>query len=915
MPQPPRSPATRQPTSDLTVYLSSNDTTEATVPVSVVIPTGQQSVTFAVDAIQDGIQDGTQNVTLIAAATGFNSASVGLQVTDRELPDLQVDSVVLPATVITGTTIQLSWTVNNAGFGGANGTWVDSIYLSTDSVLGADDQFLGAYAGTTPLAEGTAYTKSITVNMGSRVGELWAFVVTDSGRSVTELNEANNVRATSMMVTPAYRATVATDVEQAATGTLIPMTGTVYDIATGLPKAHVLVTVNVMTGGTVRSIDALANKDGNFTAKFTPLPGEAGHYTINAVFPGVSDSSPQDAFDILGMKATNGINAGLLPGQIQTGQIEIKNLSPIALTNLTASINNLPTGLTLEFGPPVSLPGSGKATLSYTLTAAADATALNGSAPVLITSDEGITTTATLSVSVTPLTPHLVANPGYLSAGMLRGTQNTVTFEVVNTGGADTGPLQVQLPASTPWLSLGSNASLPSLAPGEKTTISLLLTPPADLPLQLYGGSLNVVGSNTFVSVGFQFRAVSEATGDVQVTVTDEYTFFAEGKPNLAGATVQLLDPYTSAVVASAVTDDTGIITFTNIAEGPYTLLVNAAKHDTARQTVHVTPGGLDAETVFLHRQAVTYTWTVVPTEIQDHYKIVLETTFETEVPMPVVTVDEPFMMPMVLPGYTTQFNITLRNHGLINAEQVQVQVPDDPDYIITPLITEIPVLAAKSEVTIPCTIRLSDAALAKLNASSGDLQSAGAVSALTKCLGLGVVYTYECIDGKWQQVPVQLAATVGCLEGFQDAAGSVAEYLLERALGNLLTVGCDVISMALDCYTAQTGKELLSDCETAILTTACKALVGGLAAGPAGALAAAASNWSDILACLCSLNPGLPSGSGGPGGGGPGGGWGWGGPSGGYSSPYGIPIGYDPGDNQLLAHHEFHGCRPHQLR
>ena len=527
-----------------------------------------------------------------------------------------------------------------------------------------------------------------------------------------------------------------------------------------------------------------------------------------------------------------------------------------------------------------------------------EAMAADDSAPLTTSGDSGtISATAALSLRVKPLTPRMVANPGYLSTGMLRGTQSTVSFDVTNTGGAATGPLQVQLPEGVTWLSLGSPETIASLAPGEKTTITLILNPPEDLPLQIYQGSINVVGAGNYVTARYQFRATSEAVGDVKVTVTDEYTYFAADKPNVAGAKVQLLDVYTGQVVASDVTDETGIVTFTGIAEGPYNLQVSALKHETVRQTVYVTPGGLVDQEIFLHRQAVSYTWTVVPTEIQDHYTIQLQTTFETEVPMPVVTVDQPFLMPMVLPGYATQFTLTLRNHGLINAEHVQVKAPSDPDFVITPLIDEIPVLAAKSEVTIPCTIRLSDAAMARYSAGEGDILSEGAGSTITKCLGLGVVYTYECKNGQWQQVPVQLAATVGCLEGFKDFAGSVSEYLLERALGNLLGVGCDVISMALDCYTAATGKELLSDCETAILTTACKALVGGVAGGVAGALAGAASNWADILACLCSLNwGGSSSSTGSPGGGG--GGWGWGGDGSGPGSAYGTPVGYSTTSN-----------------
>jgi large repetitive protein len=53
----------------LTVWLSSTDTTEATVPASVLIPAGQTSASFAVNAVDDSITDGPQNVGILATAT------------------------------------------------------------------------------------------------------------------------------------------------------------------------------------------------------------------------------------------------------------------------------------------------------------------------------------------------------------------------------------------------------------------------------------------------------------------------------------------------------------------------------------------------------------------------------------------------------------------------------------------------------------------------------------------------------------------------------------------------------------------------------------------------------------------------------------------------------------------------------
>ncbi|MFO0929485.1 MAG: Ig-like domain-containing protein [Gemmataceae bacterium] len=78
-------------TADLLVTLTSSDTTEATVPATVLIPAGQTAVTFAIAAVDDAIPDGTQAVTVTASAGGLTAAAA-VSVTDNEPsgPALQV---------------------------------------------------------------------------------------------------------------------------------------------------------------------------------------------------------------------------------------------------------------------------------------------------------------------------------------------------------------------------------------------------------------------------------------------------------------------------------------------------------------------------------------------------------------------------------------------------------------------------------------------------------------------------------------------------------------------------------------------------------------------------------------------------------------------------------------------------------
>ena len=73
-----------EPLADLTVNLTSNDLGEATVPTSVVIPTGQNSVSFQITGVDDSLADGTQTVTITGTAAGFADGTDTIDVSDDE---------------------------------------------------------------------------------------------------------------------------------------------------------------------------------------------------------------------------------------------------------------------------------------------------------------------------------------------------------------------------------------------------------------------------------------------------------------------------------------------------------------------------------------------------------------------------------------------------------------------------------------------------------------------------------------------------------------------------------------------------------------------------------------------------------------------------------------------------------------
>ena len=101
----------------------------------------------------------------------------------------------------------------------------------------------------------------------------------------------------------------------------------------------------------------------------------------------------------------------------------------------------------------------------------------------------------------------------------------------------------------------------------------------------------------------------------------DDYTFQEAGSPHVAGATVQLLDPYdNSQVIATGTTDTTGLITFGAVPEGPYLLRVTADGHDNYQSSIQVHAGVVNQNEVFIARNFVTYNWVVTPVAYRHVY-------------------------------------------------------------------------------------------------------------------------------------------------------------------------------------------------------------------------------------------------------------------------------------------------------
>ena len=344
---------------------------------------------------------------------------------------------------------------------------------------------------------------------------------------MNEALEDNNhaIAMTPTDIAPAYSAVLSIAPAIVPTATPIPIIGNAT-LQAGGPAAYVLVSIHITNGGIKRVISALTNSQGQFSTSFTPLPGEGGLFQFGASHPGVATAAVQDEVRVYGLKAEpSPLELSLAENSSQTGTLTIRNLADLPVSGLSVSVSGLPAGI--QFTPSLAaadIPGSGTVVLNYSVSSqgSLDRTVFT----VSLNSNEGAAVAAPVAVTVVANTPKLVSDPPQLAAGMLRGQQQIVTFNLRNDGKAATGSLNILLPSGTPWIKLVTALPIPSLAPGSSAAVTLQLTPPADLALGDFNGSFVATDGASTLTIPFIFRSLSDQTGGLVIRAEDEFTCY-----------------------------------------------------------------------------------------------------------------------------------------------------------------------------------------------------------------------------------------------------------------------------------------------------------------------------------------------------------------------------------------------------
>jgi hypothetical protein len=147
--------------------------------VSGLIPNGI-SGTYYLLFIND--RDGTVTNELLRIN---NSRRNTLNVTLTPSPDLVVQNITVPSSLLSGQQVSVQFTVLNQGVGGTRATqWADYIYLSTSPDLRGLSYLLGAHIRSGALAPGSSYTATQILTIPDYLaGNYYLIVSTDQNES------------------------------------------------------------------------------------------------------------------------------------------------------------------------------------------------------------------------------------------------------------------------------------------------------------------------------------------------------------------------------------------------------------------------------------------------------------------------------------------------------------------------------------------------------------------------------------------------------------------------------------------------------------------------------------------------------------------------------------------------------------
>jgi hypothetical protein len=526
-----------------------------------------------------------------------------------------------------------------------------------------------------------------------------------------------------------YYGTVTTAQTTYSGDQVITINGQSIDRGSSNPQGNLTMKIGFAARGAVWYQNVTSDASGNFTYNYTPFAGFAGELTIWAAHP--------DVFDVLAQRTIRIYRLYVTPsfGDIRMSKndhldftLGLINPADLPLTGLditfsayrldTDGVTHIPVPeITCDFQDgtgPSSIAALGKvnANLRLTATAAAPDSAI---AEIVFVTAQGASVKFTGDLELLQPVPILsMTSPaqGFVDVTVNRGQIVSREITLKNLGTRALEDVELVPPSAIPWMQINlvtgadGNVDLPDIPVGGTTTFTIAFVPPPATALGYFQDKVKIRGSNAVAGFEFNLFALvsSNATGNASFHVGN---FLDQDVP---AASVRMKNTITGNEIGPFNTDAAGNVSFNGLTEGTWAWQVIASGHSTAAGTVDIVADQTAAVDVVLNRSLVTVTFQVKPVPFTDRYEIVIEQTFLTFVPAPVLVMTPPkYDFGNVQPGFETTVIYELKNHGLIKTFDVNITGTHHGIFTLEPLIDFIPELLPQQVVQIPARIRLAE--------------------------------------------------------------------------------------------------------------------------------------------------------------------------------------------------------------
>ncbi|MFZ2070056.1 MAG: NosD domain-containing protein [Halobacteriota archaeon] len=475
----------------------------------------------------------------------------------------------------------------------------------------------------------------------------------------------------------------------------------------GTPILNINVSLRLGLKGFMRSYTVTTNESGVFGYIFQPFAAEAGNYTVTAVATNMAlRRTAENHFTIHGLYLAPPLGT-LDMAENSNREIDfiLYNLGETTLTGIAATVDDLNVYDNVDAAIVTSVPNELQPSESAYITlnvSAGTPVPVEAAFFINVTTDQMSDETSELQVNLFSPSPVVVIEPDNIVVGMNRNQTAIKTVTISNIGYGTLHNLTLIQPGNN-WLRLTSNTSVGDLKPCENTSFDIHIHT-YNVSIGEYHDVVNITSDNhETVMVDLTVSITDMINGSLLFYVKDELS------QNISGANISLIDEIIYQEY-TAITNSSGYALLSDLPTGRYIYEVSSTRNNTLSQLGSVVVEPMDQPkrvNVTLPLSFIEFEWDVIPSTIEDWYRIFLNMTFETDVPVPIIVAFPPYLEYNMNPGDVQNGTLTVVNLGIVSLFDVSITTNINENVQFTPIVSNIGELKGNSSVQIPYTIAL----------------------------------------------------------------------------------------------------------------------------------------------------------------------------------------------------------------